>query len=262
MRANAPRAMTIARLTDLADAARLPAAWWSRSARRCSSSRAARRGANGSRRWWQRSPQRAARGQQVIVVSSGAIALGAARLGLDKGGRGSLADAQAAAAVGQIALAGLWAELLGAHGIDRGAAAAHARAISKTAAATSMPPRRSGGCSSRARCRWSTRTIASRPQEIRFGDNDRLAARVAQAAQAERGAAAVRRRRPVSTAIRAQPGAQLAAAWCRASRTKCYAMATDGFGLGHGLGRDDVEAAGGRDRRTRRDRAGDRQRHA
>ena len=38
--------------------------------------------------------------QRVIVVSSGAIALGAARLGLDKGGRGSLADAQAAAAVG------------------------------------------------------------------------------------------------------------------------------------------------------------------
>ncbi len=41
-----------------------------------------------------------ARGQQVIVVSSGAIALGAARLGLDKGGRSSLADAQAAAARG------------------------------------------------------------------------------------------------------------------------------------------------------------------
>ena len=47
----------------------------------------------------------------------GAIALGAARLGLAKGGRGSLADAQAAAAVGQIALAGLWAELLAAHGL-------------------------------------------------------------------------------------------------------------------------------------------------
>jgi glutamate 5-kinase len=47
-----------------------------------------------------------ARGQDVIVVSSGAIALGAATLGLDKGGRGSLADAQAAAAVGQIALSG------------------------------------------------------------------------------------------------------------------------------------------------------------
>src|ERR1700751_1109247 len=58
-----------------------------------------------------------ARGQDVIVVSSGAIALGATTLGLDKGGRGSLADAQAAAAVGQIALSGLWAELLGRHGL-------------------------------------------------------------------------------------------------------------------------------------------------
>ena len=57
------------------------------------------------------------RGQDVIVVSSGSIALGAARLGLDKGGRGSLADAQAAAAVGQIALSGIWAELLGRHGL-------------------------------------------------------------------------------------------------------------------------------------------------
>jgi len=58
-----------------------------------------------------------ARGQDVIVVSSGAIALGARKLGLARGGRGSLADAQAAAAVGQIALAGLWAELLAAHGL-------------------------------------------------------------------------------------------------------------------------------------------------
>ena len=53
----------------------------------------------------------------MIVVSSGAIALGARRLGLDKGGRGSLEDAQAAAAVGQIALSGLWAELLESHGL-------------------------------------------------------------------------------------------------------------------------------------------------
>ena len=55
------------------------------------------------------------RGQEVAVVSSGAIALGAARLALPKGGRANLADAQAAAAVGQIALAELWSELLGNH---------------------------------------------------------------------------------------------------------------------------------------------------
>ena len=58
------------------------------------------------------------RGQNVIVVSSGAIALGAARLELPKGGRASLADAQAAASVGQIALAGLWSGLLEQHGIS------------------------------------------------------------------------------------------------------------------------------------------------
>ena len=47
---------------------------------------------------------RRAAGQEIVVVSSGAIALGARRLGLDKGGRASLEDAQAAAAVGQVAL--------------------------------------------------------------------------------------------------------------------------------------------------------------
>ena len=58
-----------------------------------------------------------AAGQQVVLVSSGAIALGAARMGLAKGGRGSLADAQAAASVGQIALSGLWSHLLEKHGL-------------------------------------------------------------------------------------------------------------------------------------------------
>ena len=41
---------------------------------------------------------RIANGQQVAIVSSGAIALGARRMGLAKGGRGTLEDAQAAAA--------------------------------------------------------------------------------------------------------------------------------------------------------------------
>ena len=36
---------------------------------------------------------------------------------LPKGGRGTLEDAQASAATGQILLAGLWAELLAMHGI-------------------------------------------------------------------------------------------------------------------------------------------------
>ncbi|HSX55638.1 MAG TPA: glutamate 5-kinase, partial [Sphingomonas sp.] len=56
-------------------------------------------------------------GQQVAVVSSGAIALGARRLKLAKGGRASLEDAQAAAATGQIALSQVWAEVLAANGL-------------------------------------------------------------------------------------------------------------------------------------------------
>ena len=124
------------------------------------------------------------RGQQVVVVSSGAIALGAARLGLAKGGRGSLADAQAAAAVGQIALAGLWSELLGAHGLtaaqllltledleDRRRYLNAAATLGRLLGAGAVPVINENDSVATA--------------EIRFGDNDRLAARVAQAALAQ-----------------------------------------------------------------------------
>ena len=124
------------------------------------------------------------RGQQVVVVSSGAIALGAAKLGLAKGGRGSLADAQAAAAVGQIALAGLWSELLGAHGLtaaqllltledleDRRRYLNAAATLGRLLGAGAVPVINENDSVATA--------------EIRFGDNDRLAARVAQAAQAQ-----------------------------------------------------------------------------
>lgn len=123
------------------------------------------------------------RGQEVIVVSSGSIALGAARLGLDKGGRGSLADAQAAAAVGQIALSGLWADLLGAHGITAAQLLLtledledRRRYLNATATLTRLLD---AGAVPVINENDSVAT-----QEIRFGDNDRLAARVAQAAQA------------------------------------------------------------------------------
>ncbi|MDE2303492.1 MAG: glutamate 5-kinase [Sphingomonadales bacterium] len=124
-----------------------------------------------------------ARGQQVIVVSSGAIALGARRLGLDKGGRGSLADAQAAAAVGQIALSGLWAELLGDERLiaaqllltlddleDRRRYLNVTATLARLLDAGAVPVINEND------------SVAT--QEIRFGDNDRLAARVAQAARA------------------------------------------------------------------------------
>jgi len=123
------------------------------------------------------------RGQDVIVVSSGAIALGARTLGLDKGGRGSLADAQAAAAVGQIALSGLWAELLGQHGLtaaqilltledleDRRRYLNAAATLGRLLDAGAIPVINEND------------SVAT--QEIRFGDNDRLAARVAWATRA------------------------------------------------------------------------------
>ncbi len=123
-------------------------------------------------------------GQQVAVVSSGAIALGARRLKLPKGGRASLEDAQAAAATGQIALSQVWAEVLGAHGL--------------TAAQMLVTL---GDLEERRRYLNAAATLGRllglgvvpvinendsvATEEIRFGDNDRLAARVAQAAGAQ-----------------------------------------------------------------------------
>jgi glutamate 5-kinase len=127
---------------------------------------------------------RVTEGQQVAVVSSGAIALGARRLGLTRGGRASLEDAQAAAATGQIALSGVWAEVLGARGL--------------TAAQMLVTL---GDLEERRRYLNAAATLGRLLQlgvvpvinendsvateEIRFGDNDRLAARVAQAAGAQ-----------------------------------------------------------------------------
>ena len=125
-----------------------------------------------------------AAGQQVLIVSSGAIALGARRLGLPKGGRASLEDAQAAAAVGQIALSQMWAELLGARGFttaqmlltlddleDRRRYLNAASTIDRLLTLGTVPILNENDSVATA--------------EIRFGDNDRLAARVAQAARAQ-----------------------------------------------------------------------------
>ena len=58
-------------------------------------------------------------GRDVLVVSSGSIALGRSRLKLPRGPL-KLEESQAAAAVGQIALARIWSEVLGHHGIGAG----------------------------------------------------------------------------------------------------------------------------------------------
>ena len=122
-------------------------------------------------------------GQRVVIVTSGAIALGARRLGFEKGGRSSLADAQAAASVGQIVLSGIWAELLDAQSLaaaqmlvtlddleDRRRYLNIAATLDRLLGAGAVPVINEND------------SVAT--EEIRFGDNDRLAARVAQAAGA------------------------------------------------------------------------------
>lgn len=127
---------------------------------------------------------RRSEGQQIVIVSSGAIALGARRLRLERGGRASLEDAQAAAAVGQVALAGVWEALLGAAGLtaaqvlltlgdleDRRRYLNVAATIARLLDLGAVPVLNEND------------TVAT--SEIRFGDNDRLAARAAQAAGAQ-----------------------------------------------------------------------------
>jgi len=123
-------------------------------------------------------------GQQVAVVSSGAIALGARRLGLAKGGRASLEDAQAAAATGQIALSQVWAEMLAAQGLTAAQMLVtlddlEDRRRYLNAAATL------GRLLSLGVVPVINENDSVATEEIRFGDNDRLAARVAQAAGAQ-----------------------------------------------------------------------------
>jgi glutamate 5-kinase len=123
-------------------------------------------------------------GQQIVIVSSGSIALGARRLGLSRGGRASLEDAQAAAAVGQIALSGTWAELLEADGIA-------AAQILVTLDDLEHRRRYLNAAATLERLLGlgvvpvvnENDSVAT--EEIRFGDNDRLAARIGQAAQAD-----------------------------------------------------------------------------
>lgn len=127
---------------------------------------------------------RRAAGQQVIVVSSGAIALGARRLALAKGGRGSLDDAQAAAAVGQIALSQNWATLLGECGLTAAQMLLTLDDLENRRrylnAAATLERLLSLGVIPIINENDSVATT-----EIRFGDNDRLAARIGQAARVD-----------------------------------------------------------------------------
>jgi glutamate 5-kinase len=121
--------------------------------------------------------------RDILVVSSGAIALGRSVLKL-AGGALALEDSQAAAAVGQIALARTWTEALSRHGITAGQ-------ILVTLGDTEERRRYLNARSTIDRLlQWravpvinENDTVAT--NEIRYGDNDRLAARVATMVSAE-----------------------------------------------------------------------------
>ena len=176
--------------------------------------------------------ERRAAGQQVVIVSSGAIALGARALCLARGGRASLEHAQAAAAVGQIVLAGLYAELLGARGVraaqmlltlddleDRRRFLNAAATLDRLLALGAVPVLNENDSVATA--------------EIRFGDNDRLAARVAQAA----GATAVVLLSDVDGLYTADPSTDPAATLVELVEVLDEnVMALGGSGSGSGLG--------------------------
>jgi len=123
------------------------------------------------------------RGQQLILVSSGAIALGRRRLGL-RTGTLRLEESQAAAAVGQIRLAHAYKELLEEHGVT----------VAQVLLTLEDSERRRRYLNARATLE-ALLTLGALPvinendtvatAEIRYGDNDRLAARVAQMAGAD-----------------------------------------------------------------------------
>jgi glutamate 5-kinase len=121
--------------------------------------------------------RRRADGTQVVLVSSGAIAAGLAPLGLPRRPR-DLATQQAAASVGQLALAHAYAEAFGRHRLTVGQVLLTAddvirrahyrnaqRTFSRLLALGTVPVVNEND------------TVAT--DEIRFGDNDRLAAMVA-----------------------------------------------------------------------------------
>lgn len=123
------------------------------------------------------------RGQEVLLVSSGAIALGRRELGLEPG-KLRLEEKQAAAAVGQIRLAHAWKDVLEAHRLS----------VAQILLTFGDTEERRRYLNARATLTTLLRlgaipvinendTVAT--AEIRYGDNDRLAARVAQMISAD-----------------------------------------------------------------------------
>ncbi|CDO59444.1 Glutamate 5-kinase / RNA-binding C-terminal domain PUA [Candidatus Phaeomarinobacter ectocarpi] len=125
-----------------------------------------------------------ARGQQVIIVSSGAIALGSKALGLGARNTLALEESQAAAAFGQIGLARAYQEALDTHDIR----------IAQVLLTLGDTEGRRSYLNARSTLTKlldfnlvpvvnENDTVAT--TEIRYGDNDRLSARVASMVDAD-----------------------------------------------------------------------------
>jgi glutamate 5-kinase len=121
--------------------------------------------------------------RDIIVVSSGSIALGRSVLKLPRGPL-KLEDSQAAAAVGQIELARTWAKVMDKHGITAGQ-------ILVTLTDTEERRHYLNARSTIGKLlTWGAIPVINEndtvaTSEIRYGDNDRLAARVATMASAD-----------------------------------------------------------------------------
>ncbi|MEQ9559827.1 MAG: glutamate 5-kinase [Rhodospirillales bacterium] len=119
-----------------------------------------------------------ARGQEVLIVSSGAIAVGRRHLGLPARGKLKLEESQAAAAAGMVRLAHAYQEVLGVYDVT----------VAQVLLTLDDSENRRRYLNARNTIDQIIRlgavplinendTVAT--DEIRFGDNDRLAARVA-----------------------------------------------------------------------------------
>lgn len=122
-------------------------------------------------------------GTDIIVVSSGAIAMGRTVLALGRRNL-KLEESQAAAAVGQIALAKAWKDALAEHGMTAGQilltlgdTEERRRYLNARATINTLLKLRAVPVVN------ENDTVAT--HEIRYGDNDRLAARVAVMANAD-----------------------------------------------------------------------------
>ena len=122
-------------------------------------------------------------GREVIVVSSGAIALGRGLLGLSAVSL-TLEQSQAAASAGQIALSQAWAEALGRHSIVTGQILITPNITEERRyyinASTTIATLLGLGAVPIINENDSVATA-----EIRYGDNDRLSARVATMIEAD-----------------------------------------------------------------------------